>query len=462
MTYLDEILARKREEVREAKTRVPLEALRDQLAGAPRVRNLSLRGTGVIAEVKRASPSAGAIAPGADAVAQAKRYAAAGAAAISVLTDGPGFGGSLDDLRAVRAAVDVPVLRKDFVVDEYQLFEARAAGADLILLIAAALDDESMVRCLDLAAALDLGALVEVHDESELQRVQGAALIGINNRNLRTFQVDLATSERLLPLLRRTQTGVVESGIRTPADARRLGRAGAAGFLVGEALMRAEDPGALLRDLRGAAATSFQVKICGITTPEDAEAAVRAGADAIGLNFWPESKRRVSLDQAARIAAVVPSRVRLAGVFVNADLRTIEHALATVPLSAIQLHGDEPPELSAQIPAAVIRSIPISAATAFDRARQYPAAAFLLDAPAKGYGGAGEPFDWSLAGSARDRLQRPIVLAGGLTPENVAEAIRRVRPDGVDVASGVESAPGRKDPERLRKFVVAAREALTP
>ncbi|HEY8206172.1 MAG TPA: indole-3-glycerol phosphate synthase TrpC, partial [Myxococcaceae bacterium] len=206
MTYLDEILARKREEVREAKTRVPLEALRDQLAGAPRVRNLSLRGTGVIAEVKRASPSAGAIAPGADAVAQAKRYAAAGAAAISVLTDGPGFGGSLDDLRAVRAAVDVPVLRKDFVVDEYQLFEARAAGADLILLIAAALDDESMVRCLDLAAALDLGALVEVHDESELQRVQGAALIGINNRNLRTFQVDLATSERLLPLLRRTQT----------------------------------------------------------------------------------------------------------------------------------------------------------------------------------------------------------------------------------------------------------------
>jgi phosphoribosylanthranilate isomerase len=254
----------------------------------------------------------------------------------------------------------------------------------------------------------------------------------------------------------------VESGIRTPADARRLGRAGAAGFLVGEALMRAEDPGALLRDLRGAAATSFQVKICGITTPEDAEAAVRAGADAIGLNFWPESKRRVSLDQAARIAAVVPSRVRLAGVFVNADLRTIEHALATVPLSAIQLHGDEPPELSAQIPAAVIRSIPISAATAFDRARQYPAAAFLLDAPAKGYGGAGEPFDWSLAGSARDRLQRPIVLAGGLTPENVAEAIRRVRPDGVDVASGVESAPGRKDPERLRKFVVAAREALTP
>ena len=460
MTYLDEILARKREEVAGAKERVPLEALRDQVAAAPRVRNLSLRGTGVIAEVKRASPSAGAIAPGADAVAQARVYAEAGAAAISVLTDGPGFGGSLDDLRAVRAAVDVPVLRKDFVVDEYQLYEARAAGADLVLLIAAALDDASMARFQDVALGLDLGALVEVHDEAELQRVQGAALVGINNRNLHTFQVDLSTSERLLPRLRRTQAGVVESGIRTPEDARRLGRAGASGFLVGEALMRAGQPGALLRELRGAAATSFQVKICGVTTPEDAEAAVRAGADAIGLNFWPESKRRVSFEAAARIAAVVPSRVRAVGVFVNADLRTIEHALATVPLSAVQLHGDEPPEFSGQVPAAVVRSLPISAATAFDRARRYPASAFLLDAPAKGYGGAGQTFDWALAAGARERLGRPCILAGGLTPENVADAVRRVRPDGVDVASGVESSPGHKDPEKLRKFIAAAREAF--
>ncbi len=257
MTFLAEILERKAGEVAAARARLPERELRAALRDAPPPRDfaaaLSSRGgpLRVVAEVKRASPSAGAIAAALDAPAQAARYQAAGAACVSVLTDGPGFGGSLDDLRAVRAAVSLPLLRKDFVIDGYQLLEARAAGADAALLIAAALAPERLAELLRGCAELGLAALVEVHDEAEAGTAlrAGARLVGVNNRNLGTFAVDLAVSERLLPLLPAGVKGVAESGVRGPADARRLRAAGAANLLVGEALVRAADPAALLRAL---------------------------------------------------------------------------------------------------------------------------------------------------------------------------------------------------------------------
>jgi indole-3-glycerol phosphate synthase len=257
MTFLADILARKRDEVAAAKRAVPAAELRARArdAAAPRAfeARLSLPGgpCRVVAEVKRASPSAGAIAAGLDAVAQARAYAAAGAAAISVLTDGPGFGGSLADLAAVRAAVDVPLLRKDFVVDAYQLLEARAHGADAALLIVAALDAPALRGLLDECGALGLAALVEVHDAAEVDvaLAAGARIVGVNNRNLKTFVVDLAVSEALLPRLPAGIRGVAESGVRTAEDARRLRGAGATNLLVGEALVRAADPGALLREM---------------------------------------------------------------------------------------------------------------------------------------------------------------------------------------------------------------------
>jgi len=257
-TYLDAILDRKRAEVAALAATRPEAELLAALADAPPVRDfggaLSQRGgpTRIIAEVKRASPSAGAISAGLDAVAQAQRYQAAGAAAISVLTDGPGFGGSLDDLLAVRAAVAVPVLRKDFTVGAWQLAEARAAGADAALLIAAALPGDLLRRLHDRCGELGLHALVEVHDEAEVERAlrAGARLVGVNNRDLRTFAVDLATSVRLVPALPSGVKGVAESGVRSGADARRLRAAGAVNLLVGEALVRAADPGALLRELQ--------------------------------------------------------------------------------------------------------------------------------------------------------------------------------------------------------------------
>jgi indole-3-glycerol phosphate synthase len=257
MSFLGDILARKRDEVAERRAALPDGELaaraRDAAPLRPFESALSLAGgpLRVIAEVKRASPSIGTIDGALDAPAQARRYAAAGAAAISVLTDGPGFGGSLDDLVAVRAAVDVPLLRKDFVVDRYQLLEARAAGADAALLIVAALAPDALRRLLDEAGELGLAALVEIHDGPELDvaLAAGATVIGVNNRNLRTFVVDLAVSESLLPRIPPRVRAVAESGVRTAADARRLRAAGATNLLVGEALVRAPDPGALLREM---------------------------------------------------------------------------------------------------------------------------------------------------------------------------------------------------------------------
>ncbi|HET8733920.1 MAG TPA: indole-3-glycerol phosphate synthase TrpC [Anaeromyxobacteraceae bacterium] len=257
MTLLAEILARKADEVAARRAALPERELEARAAAAPRGRRLedalSQRGgpVRVIAEVKRASPSAGAIDAGLDAPAQAARYAAAGAAAVSVLTDGPGFGGSLDDLAAARARVDVPLLRKDFVLERYQLLEARAWGGDAALLIVSALPGDLLRRRLDDCAALGLSALVEVHDlaEAEVAVAAGARIVGVNNRDLRTFKVDLAASEAVLPALPSGVLGVSESGVRTPEDVARLRRCGAANFLVGEALVRAPDPGALLRAL---------------------------------------------------------------------------------------------------------------------------------------------------------------------------------------------------------------------
>ncbi len=257
MSFLSEILERKAVEVEARRRDIPESQLLE-LAGrhrTPRSLHGALSGprgpVRIVAEVKRASPSAGAIDAGLDAPAQAARYERAGAAAVSVLTDGPGFGGSLADLDAVRERVKVPLLRKDFILDRYQLLEARAAGADAALLIAAALPPERLRALLGDCDELGLSALVEVHDERELEvaLAAGARIVGVNNRDLRTFHVDLATSERLLPLLPADVRGVAESGVRGPEQVRRLRACGAANFLVGEALVRAADAGALLREM---------------------------------------------------------------------------------------------------------------------------------------------------------------------------------------------------------------------
>ena len=243
MSVLDEIIDGVRADLAERQARVSLDELKERAAKAPAAKDgvAALRGDGVkvICEVKRSSPSKGALAAIADPAGLAADYEAGGAAVISVLTEQRRFGGSLADLEAVRARVDIPVLRKDFIVTSYQLWEARAYGADLALLIVAALEQPALESLIERAESIGLTPLVEVHDdrEADLALESGARVIGVNNRDLRDFTVDLATTERLAPRLAGA-TIVAESGVKTPEDARRLRDAGADAVLVGEAAMR--------------------------------------------------------------------------------------------------------------------------------------------------------------------------------------------------------------------------------
>jgi indole-3-glycerol phosphate synthase len=255
-TVLDTILARTRERVaRESPSRPvsDLEALARE-AGPPRAFAPALARTdrvNVIAEHKRRSPSRGTLREDLAPADVAKAYETGGAAALSVLTDEPFFGGRLEHLVAARIATSLPVLRKDFVVDPWQVWEARAAGADAVLLIVAALDDEALRGLLDEATRAGLEALVEVHDREELDRAlrAGAHVVGVNNRNLKTMEVSLDTALSLAPALPEGVVAVAESGIRSGDDVRRLRQAGFSAFLVGESLMGAPDPGAALRSL---------------------------------------------------------------------------------------------------------------------------------------------------------------------------------------------------------------------
>jgi indole-3-glycerol phosphate synthase len=245
---LDDIVVAVREQVEARQQRVPLEVLRERVAAAPPVRDaysvLRRPGVGVIAEVKRASPSAGPIAEIPDAAVLAGEYAAGGARCISVLTEPQWFGGSLDDLATVRATVDVPVLRKDFVVSSYQVHEARAYGADLVLLIVAVLEQKVLIGLRERIESLGMTALIEVHDEDEADRAleAGARVIGVNARNLRTMEVDRSVFERVAPGLPNHVVKIAESGVRGPHDLIRYASAGADAVLVGEGLVRHKSP----------------------------------------------------------------------------------------------------------------------------------------------------------------------------------------------------------------------------
>ncbi|MCU0879144.1 MAG: indole-3-glycerol phosphate synthase TrpC [Pirellulaceae bacterium] len=258
-TILDKIVDTKREEIARARAAMPLERLRDQLADAPPIRDFfaPLAADGpirLIAEVKKASPSKGVIRPDFDPVAIARDYAAGGATCLSVLTDEVYFQGRLDYLRQIRAAVELPLLRKDFILDTYQLVEARVAGADAVLLIAECLDDCQLRKLHNEAIELGLVPLVEFYEEANLPRVleAGAQLVGVNNRDLRTFEVDLEHVVRMRRLVPAETVLVGESGIHTREDVLRLEMAGIDAMLVGESLMRQADVRTAVRQLLGA------------------------------------------------------------------------------------------------------------------------------------------------------------------------------------------------------------------
>ena len=484
-TILDRIVAATRADLNERRDRVPVERLREQAASMAPARPFAatLRpapggSARLIAEVKRASPSKGLIAETFDPVAQALAYEAGGAAAISVLTEPHFFLGSLAYLSAVRERVSVPVLRKDFIIDPYQIYEARAAGADAVLLICALLDAPTLRDLLALTHHLGMEALVEAHDREEtLQAVDcGALVVGVNSRDLRAFTVNTDIVRHLRPLVPRDRVFVAESGITDALGAARARAWGADAVLVGESLMRASDatekthelstaPGGGTASLYGACVEGrVFVKLCGLTTRAQAELAVEVGANAVGLVFYPPSHRNVAPDQALALADVTSEAGLLAtGVFVNETLDTVAHIQRQARLSALQLSGDETPaycaELVGRVHVPVLKALRLRAETDLDLLDEYALAnvTLLLDAHVPGgYGGAGRTGDWRLARRAAERW--PIILSGGLTPENVASAIAQVGPRGVDVSSGIETNKV-KDPEKIRAFMKAVEAA---
>jgi indole-3-glycerol phosphate synthase/phosphoribosylanthranilate isomerase len=434
---LGQIEAAKRAELGARFDGVAIDALRAAARSTERslAATLGQNGARFILEIKKASPSSGAIRPNADPARLARGYAGV-ADALSVLCDGPYFGGSLDDLAAARAVFDGPILAKDFFIDLRQVAEARVAGADAILVMLSLLDDSEARALIVEAARFGMDALVEVHDEIEMQRALalGARIIGINNRDLRDLSIDLSTTERFAPLA----TGrvvVSESGIASRADVERLAPL-VDGFLVGSSLMRASDPARAAREL-----VFGRVKLCGLNRPEDFAAA--QAATHVGLIMVPESPRALSLSQALRLAPLHPRPV---GVFRDAPVADVAEAALMLGLAAVQLHGDEDSEyvrtLARRLPPGCetwkALAIHRSSTKSFDAADR-----LLFD---RGPGGTGKTFDWTLI---RDHpaLEQAIV-AGGIGPYN-ARAASRLGAYAIDVGSALDERPGRKSPEKI-------------
>src|SRR5215472_15186118 len=477
--FLDRILTQTYIDLEQRKRELPLEMVQQLAAAQPAPRDLLAalqhkRQVRLIAEVKRASPSKGLLAPHIDPLEQARTYEKHGAAAISVLTEPHFFLGSPSHLLAIKQAVCVPVLRKDFILDEYQVYESRAWGADAILLICAILDDIQLRHLLHKAQALGMHCLVEVHSLEEARRAvaAGAAIIGINSRDLVTFRIDPYLIRALRHSIPPDRVVVAESGIHFAADARRLARHDIQAMLVGESLVVSQDIPAQMRSLLQGANEDIQVKICGLRAPEHAWTAIDAGADTLGLVFYEPSPRYIEPRQAQALLESVENdpvgadlsrppaqsiSPDIVGVFVNEDAAYINEVSQQVGLQAVQLHGDEPPEFCHNITRPLIKALRLQDMADLGKVRAYSDVAWriLLDTPAHGWGGSGITHDWTLARAAA--RETPILLAGGLTPENVAEAIQQVHPWGVDVSSGVETN-GRKDTSKIRAFIKNVRE----
>ncbi|WPH02582.1 multifunctional tryptophan biosynthesis protein-like protein [Acrodontium crateriforme] len=462
----------------------------------------------LLAEVKRASPSKGIISLTACAPLQARTYALAGASVISVLTEPEWFKGSIDDMRAVRQALECmpnrpAVLRKEFIFDEYQILEARVAGADTVLLIVKMLDTETLTKLYKYSQSLGMEPLVEVNtiEEMEIAVKLGSKVIGVNNRNLTSFEVDMDTTTRLMKIVPKETILCSLSGITGPQDVKQYQEAGVGAVLVGEALMRAENTAEFISELLGGSAVVPRepslfagsqkplVKICGTRTAAAAKSAITAGADLIGMILVPGRKRTVSMETAKEISLVVHStpkseltgrasskeakatsyfahtamhhvhnstRALLVGVFQNQPLEEVLATQKLLKLDIVQLHGSEPLEWTRLVPVPTIRSFdPDSAEIGKRSYHSVP----LLDS---GAGGTGEKLavDKVKAALQKDDELR-VLLAGGLDPDNVADVVSSLgemkgKIIGVDVSSGVEEN-GEQSVAKIQKFITTVK-----
>ena len=513
---LDKIVAATEKRVCDAKANLPLSELQQQVERMPITKDFPFEQAlqeldfNFICEVKKASPSKGIIAEEFPYLEIANDYEMAGAAAISVLTEPDFFLGSPQYLQEIAEAVHIPVLRKDFIIDEYQIYEAKLWGASAILLIVAILDDDTMRRFHELADSLGLSCLVEAHDETEVLRAVsiGARIIGVNNRNLKDFTVDVNNSIRLRKLVDESVIFVSESGLDTAADIQCLRDNDIHAALMGESFMRSANKVEKLAELYGPIRhNSFmendldldvlgkkrackvealpisevtdrivleadsvteqryevKVKFCGITQLDTVPVLLETGPDYVGFVFAP-SKRQVTVEQAQSIARDLRDSLKITngdkssspvGVFVNEMIPTIVEIAKAVPLSIVQLHGDETiayiETLRNQLQEQQLESVEIWKAIQVQGKEdmlpweQAPIDGLVVDAYSKKErGGTGKTIDWSLL----EGVQVPYYLAGGIGLHNVVRAIRRLQPYGLDMSSSLETN-GQKDAKKM-------------
>jgi len=438
-----------------------------------------------ICEVKKASPSKGIIAEHFPYLEIAKEYEVAGAAAISVLTEPDFFKGDKKYLQEIASTVKIPVLRKDFIIDEYQIYQAKVWGASAILLICACLDVPTLTKFRELADSLGLSSLVEAHDEVEVQMAIdcGARIIGVNNRNLKDFTVDVQNSVRLRNLVQDDVIFVSESGLETPEDIQVLRDNNIGVALMGETFMRSPNKIEKLAYLYGSTYYTPKVKMCGISKIETIPAVIEANPDYMGLVFAP-SKRQVTVDQAKTLVEELHKQyanrynrdaeqysnqtlihqesIKTVGVFVNETVESLLKIAKEVKLDVIQLHGDEDESfiqtLKEQSNVEVWKAVQVRSAADAEAWIDSSADMLLFDAYHKDErGGTGEVFDWS----SLDEFERPFMLAGGINSTNVARAIRTVRPYGIDISSGIETE-GVKDDDKIKAFTNIVRTIAMP
>lgn len=526
-SILNTICDQRHKDVAAAKEKVSLEQLKSQIDAAnkefpvidfmARLREDSVSGVAVVAEIKRASPSKGDIAPGIVAGEQGVKYANAGCSGISVLTEPTWFKGTLDDMRDVRTKVASmarrpAILRKDFLIDEYMVYEGRVYGADTVLLIVAVLEEALLTSLISTSRSLGMEPLVEVNNDNETKIAlrAGAKIIGVNNRNLHDFKVDASTTEQIMATHREELEAkgcmlCALSGIQNRVDVQRYQVLGVEMVLVGEALMRSTDAPRLIRQFRGLD-DSVLVKTCGFKDVEGAIHAAKAGADFIGLVFAKGSPREVSVEGARAIidairykkchaGASLPaakkkkhsprftaadmlkprdemlSALRAAtavgplfvGVFSDQSAEEVKGIAEQTELDIIQLSGHEGwANLDFYHPYAVINAEHVAVDSTSDellaKCGAETEALLLLDTkhPAM-TGGTGIVFDWQIAKAVQKA--RPMFTAGGLGPDNVAQCVVEVNPMAVDASSGMEKVKGVKDPELVYKYVHNAKNA---
>ncbi len=459
---LKTIVEHKRAEVQQRKLKRSLEELKLIATVNQRSFEQALRqpGSRFILEYKRASPSRGDIRPNFSVDDCIAAYEAS-ADCYSVLTDSKFFNGNHLLLKAICERTRKPVLCKDFFVDEYQVYEARAYGASAVLLMLSVLSDDEYRRLAEIAERLNLDVLTEVHTEEECIRARelNAKIIGINNRDLRSLQTDLANTERLRKILPVGAVIISESGIESRDDVQRLAPL-VDGFLVGSSLMSAPNVGTAARSL-----VYGDVKICGVKSSNIARICFDSGANYVGLMFYSSSSRYITPQQASEIASTAVGNY--VGVFVNHQLEDIVQVNQQCRLEVVQLHGDESMDfarlLKQQLPLQKVwKAIPVTNQISVEEIKHWLDVVdkVVLDCKSDGlYGGSGKSFNWQLLDELFKQVeQERIVIAGGISESNIGQ-LKRYTQCVVDLSSGVEETKGEKSSEKIRQLFNVIRSA---